>query len=310
MPLDLALVIPVWNDAEGLRALLAQAQDFGCFRQIIVVDDGSDRPVVAPGAEVIRHPAPLGGGVARNAGLARVTCRHLLFFDADDRLERSLLDLLADLDGRAFDFCLFKHADSRVAAEERWGQIAHDEFLWQAAGVSVGVLQPVPPAGLPVLAQTANYPWNKVYRTAFLRDNGIGCGSTRVHQDIPLHWLGFLAADTVLVSDRICAWHGVAAAGGRLSNLRGAERLEVFDALEPVAQAVEAKGDAGWQVALAAFLPGLMDWVRRRIDPALHDRLDAGLARFLAARAGWIDTVARREPALAEQLRALLREAP
>jgi hypothetical protein len=283
VPLDLALVIPVWNDAAGLARLLDQARGLGCFAQIVVVDDGSDTPVdPGPGVTLLRHPTPLGGGAARNAGLARVERAHVLFFDADDLLTAELLWLLADLAGAGvFDFCLFKHADSRVGAEPRWGQPDWDEGFWQRSGHAVGALAEAGPEACAHLVQTANYPWNKIYRTGFLRDHGIGCAETQVHQDIPLHWLGFLAARRVLVSDRICAWHHIAAEGGRLTNRRGAERLQVFDALTPVARAA-AGAPPALRAALASFVPGLIDWIEGRIEPALIPDLRAAEAAWMA----------------------------
>lgn len=313
--LDLALVIPVWNDAAGLARLLAQARDLGQFAQIVVVDDGSDEPVApAPDLTLLRHDRPLGGGVARNAGLAAVTAAHVLFFDADDLLTAELPDLLADLAedrtaaGEAagageFDFCLFKHADSRVAAEPRWGQPDWDERFWQAAGLGTGALRAAGPAALPLLAQTANYPWNKIYRTGFLRAQGIGCAATAVHQDIPLHWLGFLAARRVLVSDRICAWHRVESAGARLTNRMGPERLEVFTALAPVARAVAAAADPAWRAALADFGLGLIDWIGARIDPGLRPALAMAERDWLAATGlAWLAEIAGHDPALAARL--------
>ena len=217
--LPLALVVPVWNDAAGLARLLDQVAALRLFAEVVVVDDGSDPALPPPrvaGAQVrlIRHATPQGGGVARNAGLAAVTQPYLIYLDADDLPAPELPALIADLAcdvaaNGAFDLCLFKHADSRVAPEARWGQPQWDEALWARAGHAMGALAPARPGALPILAQTANYPWNKVYRTAFLRENGIGCATTAVHQDIALHWGALVAAGRVLVSDRICVWHGV-----------------------------------------------------------------------------------------------------
>lgn len=287
--LDVALVIPVWNDAEGLERLLEHARRLGGFAQIIVVDDGSNSPVTAPpDVTLLRHETPLGGGVARNAGLELVTAAHVLFFDADDLVLPPLSDLKRDLarflaQGGTFDFCLFKHADSRVSLEPRWGQPDWDDDLWARAGHGCGALASALAPALRVLAQTANYPWNKIYRTAFLRDHNIGCAATAVHQDIPLHWLGFVAADHVLVSDRICAWHHVQEGATRLTNRAGRERLQVFDALAPVVSALTDKGDTAWQDALMAFFPGLMDWIETRIDPALLGEFTQEKSRFLTA---------------------------
>ncbi len=300
--LDLALVIPVWNDPEGLARLLDQARAMAVFAQIVVVDDGSDPPVPeAADLTLLRHETARGGGIARNLGLTAVNTEHLLFFDADDLLTAELPLLLADLaEAPAFDFCLFKHADSRVGAEARWGQPDWDDRFWQAAGHGIGALREADTRALPILARTANYPWNKIYRSDFLRAHGIGCADTQVHQDIPLHWLGFLAARRVLVSDRICAWHHVDPAGGRLTNRRGAERLQVFDALDPVAAAAR---DPHWQAALADFTLGLADWVEGVLDPGLRQTFRAAEARWLTRRmAGWLPGIAAEDAALAARL--------
>ena len=297
--LDLALVIPVWNDAAGLARLLDQARRMDVFSQIIVVDDGSDVPAQAPGCTLIRQASSLGGGLARNAGLGAVTSSHVLFFDADDLLTNELPLLLADLLGHRFDVCLFKHADSRVAAEPRWGQPDFDERLWAEAGHAIGALRPATPHGTALLAQTANYPWNKIYRTEFLRRHDVKCAATRVHQDIPLHWLGFIHAQTVLVTDRICAWHHIGK-GGRLSNRRGIERLDLFAALDPVVAAITTPL---WQGALARFLPGVLDWAAARIDRALLPRFEQTQSKWLRENiAPWQDHIMKTDPITAQNI--------
>lgn len=307
---DLALVIPVRDDHAGLARLLDQARDMGCFDQIIVVDDASSWAITVPeketvpAVELIRQETGQGGGVARNRGLEEVRTSHMLFFDADDLLTDALPHLLADLRrAEAFDFCLFKHVDSRVAAAGLWGQPGWDEDFWRAAKCGTAALMPATPAMRAHLVQTANYPWNKVYRTAFLRDNGIGCAATSVHQDIPLHWLGFLAAERVLVSARVCAWHGVSRAGGRLTNRTGPERFEVFTALAPVVTALEAR-EPTWRVPFVTFVLGLVDWVAGRIAREHLAALREAEAEFLMAGPGrWQDEIARTDPGLAQRLR-------
>lgn len=282
-----AVVIPVWNDGARLARLLDQIRAMGCFGQIVVVDDGSDQPV--PEAEdltLLRQRRSIGGGAARNLGLKYVRHQHVLFFDSDDLLTDELPVLLQDLAaetaaGGVFDFCLFRHADSRVAAEGRWGQPDWDDALWAKAGHGSGALAEASAAALPILVKTANYPWNKIYRTGFLRRHQIGCGQTRLHQDIELHWMGFLRADRVLVSDRICAWHAVDPKADRLTNRKGRERFEVFTALTPVQAACAGADDPVWRQAFADFVLGLLVWVSEQIEPKIRPELQALAARWL-----------------------------
>ena len=300
--LPLALVIPVHNDADRLARLLDRAQAMGVFNQIVVIDDGSDIPVQIDDVTLIRHETPLGPGPARNAGLAAVTLPHVLFCDSDDLLLPDLAALLADLaDTGAFDFCLFKHADSRFSNAGHWGQPDWDEAFWQDAGLAVGALQDAPRVAWPLLAQTANYPWNKIYRTAFLRDHSIGCADTPVHEDITLHWLGFAHATRILTSDRICVWHMIAGAG-RQTDRRGAERLAVFDALAPV---VAATRDADMRAALVTFVLGLADWIKGTLDTAHHAAFDGALQDWLSGSvSGWNADIAAIDPVLAARIKA------
>ena len=301
--LPVALVIPVHNDADRLARLLDRAQAMGVFDQIVVVDDGSDLPVQADDVTLIRHDIALGPGPARNAGLAAVTAPYLLFIDSDDLPTVDLTALLADLATvDPFDFCLFKHADSRFSNAGHWGQPDWDETFWQDAGTAIGALQQAPRAVWSLLAQTANYPWNKVYRTAFLRDHGIGCADTPVHEDITLHWLGFVHATRVLTSDRVCVWHMIAPGAGRQTNRRGAERLAVFDALAPV---VAATRDADMRAALVTFVLGLADWIKGTLDPPHHAAFDAALHDWLSGSvSGWHADIAALDPALAARIKA------
>ena len=86
---DVALVIPVWNDPAGLERLLCRARSLDCFRQIIVIDDGSD--IAVPAAKditLIRHERSRGVGLRATPGFGRwiqaiwsiaipMTCRRL-----------------------------------------------------------------------------------------------------------------------------------------------------------------------------------------------------------------------------------------
>ncbi len=292
----LSVVIPVQNDPDGLSAVLAQARAIPQVAQIVVCDDASDPAIdpalpalAGPGGapvELIRNDRVLGAGAARNRAFDRVTGSHVLFLDADDALEPDLARLIARLDATPFDFCMFQHNESRVPGGA--GLFPRDAALWAQAGAD-HVFGPVPRAGLPVLATVAAYPWNKIYRTAFLRDNAIGCGTTRVHNDIALHWKGFVMADTVLTCRWRCVTHRVAESRPHLTRRAGAERLQVFEALDRVLDWLDATQDAvdrpeTWRTQFLRFAVDLILWARDRVEPAHLDRFDRCHADFLQRR--------------------------
>ena len=283
-----ALVVPAHDDAAPLGRLLDRVAGLGCFGEVVVVDDGSpealrEGDLARPGGPpvtLMRHDTPRGAGAARNRGLEAVSREHVIFFDADDDLLPEMGPLLAALVGREFDFCLYRHLDSRVRAEGGWGQTRWDDAHWEAAGAGMGALRDLPLARAPRLARIAAYPWNKVYRTAFLREARVRCTEIPVHNDIELHWTGFMAARRILHSDRIAAEHLVHPAGTRLSNRRGADRLRVFAALEAVATRIGPRH--AWRLSFLAFVLGLIRWVGWNLDPAFGPELDRRRRAFLA----------------------------
>ena len=313
----LSLVIPVHDDAEGLAQLLRQAAALGCVDQAVVVDDASEPPVVLPevGVETIllRVPQQRGAGHARNLGLAHVTGTHVLFFDADDRLTPELPGLLAALSGQDFDFALFRHADSMVEAGGGFGPAGFDERHWHAAGATAR-LGRLEGAQVAQMAGIAAYPWNKIYRKGFLRDHGIRCTETPVHNDIELHWMSFLHARDIRYARAVCAVHVIAPTGTRLTNRSGHERFAVFDALAPVlagfAQALpgEPARLRPLLVVFADFMLGLFDWITEVIAPALRPEFAARARAFLRGLpVPLYRLLALDDPALADRINARLR---
>ncbi len=298
--MTLTVVIPSHNDTPDLLRLLRDLRTLRCAAQIVVVDDASDVALehaslcAASGLEdviLLRQKSARGAGAARNLALPHVTSPLLLFLDADDQPTRSLPWLLQDLEDQNFDFCLFQHHDTRMEADGLFGQMPFDQRFWTAAKLLPGALVPVTPFAAAQLVQTANYPWNKIYRTDFLRRHGIGCSEIPVHNDIELHWRSFLNSDRVLASDHIAVIHHVQNTGQRLTNRRGPERLEVFKPLIKLQQEIETGGHDLYIRPFWTFSIGLLRWIRDNLDADLKDRLKAQTQHFIHAHAppGWQD---------------------
>jgi len=318
--MNLTLAIPTHNDPDGLVCLLARAASLGCVAHVVVVDDGSDMAIsadtlLATGAwradqlTLLRHDTALGPGVARNLALAHVPTDHLLFIDADDLPTRELPHLLRDLDGQDFDFCIFQHHDTRMEREHSWGQTAHDRAFWQAAGLDTGALARVSPDAAAQLSGTANYPWNKIYRTAFLHAHNIGCSDIMVHEDIELHWRSFIEARTILASDRVALIHVIHEAGARLTNRTGSERLKVFGPLERIAAEIDRTKDGNgngdiYALPFFSFAIGLFDWISGNLQPEFQTRFGALVQDFLRRHVSPAlrDEITRINPDLAARM--------
>ena len=298
--MTLALVIAVRDDQRNLDRLLRQVALLRIFGQIVIVDDASRAPVELSSditgprqcpVILLRNQRPEGAGAARNQGLRHVSADHVIFFDSDDLFTDAIADLWMDLHGRDFDFCLMRYQDSERGHFGGIGQNLHDEACWSRAGITSLAPVEASTAQRGALAEAGNFPWNKIYRTDFLRMHNIRCGTTRVHNDVLLHWHSFAVASRVLVSARICAIHVVRPRGGRLTNATGHARLELFRALGPAAQLVCRRQGDDLVLPFLRFCAGVLIWaetvasadikgefarrrrafLRRLLTPALHD---------------------------------------
>jgi glycosyltransferase involved in cell wall biosynthesis len=102
---DASVVIPTRDRPDWLpRALLSALSQRGASAEVIVVDDGSERPVLerltAEGRKrirVIRHEAPRGIAAARNSGIEAASGTWVAFLDDDDLWAPTKLDRLLGL---------------------------------------------------------------------------------------------------------------------------------------------------------------------------------------------------------------------
>ena len=86
-PRAVSVVIPAFNEEEGIADVVTRLAAFGPWKEILVIDDGStdrtaDRAASA-GARVVGHPYNKGNGAAVKTGIREATGEVVLFMDAD-----------------------------------------------------------------------------------------------------------------------------------------------------------------------------------------------------------------------------------
>mgnify|MGYP003382176052 CR=1 FL=1 len=85
-PKDTTVVIPAFNEADGIARTIEGLKTQG-FAEILVVDDGSSDETAAraeaAGARVVRHPYNKGNGAAVKTGIREASSRVILLMDAD-----------------------------------------------------------------------------------------------------------------------------------------------------------------------------------------------------------------------------------
>ncbi|MBF6211501.1 mycofactocin biosynthesis glycosyltransferase MftF [Nocardia puris] len=182
-PDDVTVIVPLYNNAEGLARLLAALRG----HHVIVVDDGSDQPVRVPEGHgsrcrvtVLRHDRPQGPSAARNAGLRAATTEFVAFLDSDVVPRSGWLEVML---GHFSDPEVALVAPRIVALDPESNALARYEHTRssldlgrrEAAVTSRGMVSYVPSAAL------------LVRRQAMLAEGGFD-ETMRVAEDVDLCW--------------------------------------------------------------------------------------------------------------------------
>ena len=181
---EVTVVVPVRDDAEGLRGLLEDLEGSG-VRAVIVVDDGSrdgaavERLVSSAGGLSLRHATARGPAAARNAGLELVDSPLVAFVDSDVRCPQGWLDpLLGHLEQPDV-----AAAAPRVRSARDSGFLAAHERL--SGPLDLGPMA----ARVSPLSRVSYVPSAAILvRTAQLRSLGGFDESLRVGEDVDLVW--------------------------------------------------------------------------------------------------------------------------
>ena len=120
-----SIVIPAFNEAGSIGAVVRDLEAAAPWHEIVVVDDGSTdqtgSEAVAAGARVIRHPYNKGNGAAVKTGIRQTTGAFVLIIDADGQhAPADAARLVSHLD--AYDLVVgARSSGSQATASRRLG---------------------------------------------------------------------------------------------------------------------------------------------------------------------------------------------
>lgn len=251
------IVVPAYNVAKYLApcldSILAQSSWEDC--RVIVVDDGStdQTPQIAadyaarlPQIQVLRQPnAGPGAGAARNHGLDLVQTEFVMFLDGDDVLTPRGVELLRN-------GLLQTGLDLAVGATEQFPEPR--TWIWTDY-FSPGEGRAVDIESVPLLAHDART-CNKLYRTEWLRRQGLRFGEGIHHQDTLVNVPAMLLADEIfLVGDTVHRYRK-RAEGGSVMDSHFTRVANYFDHLLVIEElnAMRARLAAGREPLLQAFI--------------------------------------------------------
>jgi len=290
-----SVVIPVYNAAEFLPRTLGDlsAQSLRDFEVICVDDESSDASpeLIAayartdPRFRLIRQPNG-GSTAARNRGLDAATGSYVVFLDADDAFEPSLLEQVSGrLDDSGADVCLYNGSVLTDDGTVLDGRYLRRQFLPEApvfapSVVADNLFQLVTPAV-----------WLRMFRRSFLVEAGLRFTPGQIPDDICFTADSLAAADSITVIDEVFIRYRVGHAGAATS--RWDERPLAFEeALDDLAARLAARGqlETYGHSFRVLCLDAISHVMRRLVTDAARDRLQSELESRLLAKYG-LDTL-------------------
>ena len=274
---EISIIIPVFNAAAYLENTLNQLaeQTLQAFEIICVDDDSTDSSlqVLKKAAEqdpriiVLQQPHK-GAGAARNLGFSHVRGEYAIFLDSDDLFSPVLLEKLhAAITEAQADIaaCNFSCLDTNGKETQQEGI----RTQWIPKGLKVFNYRDVPDHIMRVIHPT---PWNKLYRTAFIREKGLKFDEISSTNDISFASVSVAAAERVTYIPDFLIKYRVGHAGtitssksGKLNNVKTAVFSAVRQARELPHSDVIRNSIAGFVVG--NFVYSLGQYVKDFSDP-------------------------------------------
>ena len=199
-----SIVIPHYNLPALLRRCLGsipQRDDI----QVIIVDDGSSEESKSalkdvgndfPNVQIV-YQENLGGGAARNKGLAEAKGKFVMFADADDYFCENFIELADKYATQDNDIVYFNanfvDADTGKPAKQK----NHVDEI-------IRLYRKNTSKGETLLRYYFGEPWCKMVRRDIIEDNGIRFEQTKIHNDTRFSYLvGFYAKKMAVCDEPI-----------------------------------------------------------------------------------------------------------
>jgi len=213
---EVSIILPFYNAheyiADALESILAQ--DFADF-EVVCIDDGStDRSLdrvkqfkERDGRVRIITENNAGPAAARNKGLARSRGKYVIFLDADDFYEPTLITSLYDLSEREMLDIAIANFDIYNTKRARFEHnVESDRYdLLDDGRIISKSLEPDH-----ILQCTTGYVWNKLFRRDFLFENKLSFNTDlKVFEDVHFVTAALATAQRISKTQHVLVHHRI-----------------------------------------------------------------------------------------------------
>ena len=136
---DISIIIPAYNEYDGLKQLLPRLLDAYPDAEILVVDDGSTDNTLTVCEELnvtyLKHPYNLGNGAAIKSGARQASGDILVFMDADGQHEPKYIDVLLNVLSNGYDMVIgARERDSQASLPRYIANLIYNKFASYMSG--------------------------------------------------------------------------------------------------------------------------------------------------------------------------------
>ncbi|MRS15083.1 glycosyltransferase [Enterobacteriaceae bacterium RIT691] len=274
--LKLSIIIPAYNAGKTILNTIASFESsIHSQFEVVIVDDCSTDDTVDiisrysvthDHVKLIKLSSNSGPGVARDEGLKHAKGEFVLFFDSDDLMRRLAVDdAINYLEQHNLNVAVMRYAIKFGPNKIDIGMWERDTEIYSDGKKLFGSLINI--YDFPRLLTITNYPWTKICRTQFVRENNIQFGSLRLHEDILPHWMVLIKAENIYVSDKVVCDYYLDDNGGNVTNNKTSLRLQCITAVENLYELLIS--DAHYKRFMGEFwlfLAYLLGWANEVIN--------------------------------------------
>lgn len=305
-PASICVVVTAHNVEECLGECLTSlaAQTLPDFEAIVVEDGSSDKTASIadefaqkdPRFRVV-HTSNLGAAGARNHGLTLVESPHFMLLDGDDVFLPTMLEALYskatrhEADIVVCDIVQFDHS-SGVHTTAPWA--LKESQLPNLTETPVFSWRDIPGN---VFAAFMGWPWDKLYRTDFVRCAGLSFPDDLPNsEDMLFTYQAIILAQRIAVANEVLIEHRTGR-GRSVSNSRTRDPFAFYEGLCRMKRFLQEQPDAVWQSLRQPYLNWALDWTLWNIETMTDRAVRAKLAQRLGANGFPELELAEHEPA-------------